>query len=72
MTPQNPNMPVPANIAFEEILEHDGKYAVVGLPCHIHGLRKAQELNKKLRERIVFSFAFFVLTVIIFSKLTLF
>ena len=51
--------PVPANIAFEEILEHDGKYAVVGLPCHIHGLRKAQELNKKLRERIVFSIAIF-------------
>jgi len=44
--------PVPANIALKEILEKDGKYAVVGLPCHIQGIRKAEMVNKKLRERI--------------------
>jgi len=45
--------PVPANIALKEILEKEGKYAVVGLPCHLHGIRKAEMVNKKLRERIV-------------------
>ena len=44
--------PVPANIALREILERDGRYAVVGLPCHIYGIRKAEAVNKILRERI--------------------
>jgi len=48
--------PVPANIALREILERDGKYAVVGLPCHIQGIRKAETVNKKLRERIALHF----------------
>jgi coenzyme F420 hydrogenase subunit beta len=51
--------PVPANIALREIMEVEGKYAVVGLPCHIHGLRKAQRINKKLRERIVLHLGIF-------------
>jgi len=47
--------PVPANIALKEILKaKDGeRFAVVGLPCHIHGIRKAEAINKKLKERIV-------------------
>ena len=47
--------PVPANIALKEILNAKGgeRFAVVGLPCHIHGIRKAEEVNKKLRERAV-------------------
>ena len=44
--------PVPANIALREILENEGKYAVVGLPCHLHGIRKAEMVNRKLRDRI--------------------
>jgi len=53
--------PVPANIALNKILEaQDGeRFAVVGLPCHIHGIRKAQKINKKLRERIVLSLGLF-------------
>ena len=46
--------PVPANVALREILERPGRYAVVGLPCHIHGVRKAERINRKLRERIVY------------------
>jgi len=46
--------PVPANIALREIIDVPGRYAVVGLPCHIHGVRKAEILNRKLRERIVY------------------
>ncbi|MGB2841623.1 MAG: Coenzyme F420 hydrogenase/dehydrogenase, beta subunit C-terminal domain [Halobacteriota archaeon] len=47
--------PVPANIALKEILnsKEGGKFAVVGLPCHIHGIRKAEQINKKLKQKIV-------------------
>ena len=51
--------PVPANIVLREILTEDGKFAVVGLPCHIHGIRKAEALNKKLKDRIVLHIGIF-------------
>jgi coenzyme F420 hydrogenase subunit beta len=53
--------PVPANIALKEILQaKDGeKFAVVGLPCHLHGIRKAELVNKIFRERIVLHIGIF-------------
>jgi coenzyme F420 hydrogenase subunit beta len=51
--------PVPANVALKEILNEKGKYAVVGLPCHIRGVRKAEIFNQKLRERIVLRLGLF-------------
>ena len=47
--------PVPANIALKEILasKEGERFAVVGLPCHIHGIRKAERINKNLKEKIV-------------------
>jgi len=45
--------PVPTNAGLKEILDISGRYAVVGLPCHLHGIRKAARINKKLRKRIV-------------------
>jgi coenzyme F420 hydrogenase subunit beta len=47
--------PVPANIALKEILnsKEGVGFAVVGLPCHIHGIRKAEQINKKLKQKIV-------------------
>lgn len=46
--------PVPANIALKEILESEEgeRFAVVGLPCHINGIRKAEQINKTLKEKI--------------------
>jgi coenzyme F420 hydrogenase subunit beta len=46
--------PVPANIALKEILKakDEEKFAVVGLPCHIHGIRKAETDSKRLKEKI--------------------
>lgn len=53
--------PVPANIALKEILESkdNEKFAVVGLPCHIHGARKAEMINQKLKEKIVLHIGIF-------------
>jgi coenzyme F420 hydrogenase subunit beta len=51
--------PVPANIALKEILQRNGKFAVVGLPCHIHGVRKAETVSKGLKERVAFHFGIF-------------
>ncbi|MFC1920714.1 Coenzyme F420 hydrogenase/dehydrogenase, beta subunit C-terminal domain [Chloroflexota bacterium] len=45
--------PASANIALKEIMESEGKYAVVGLPCQISGIRKAESLYKNLSEKIV-------------------
>ncbi|MGE5533871.1 MAG: Coenzyme F420 hydrogenase/dehydrogenase, beta subunit C-terminal domain, partial [Bacillota bacterium] len=48
--------PIPVNTMLKEILKTEGRFAVVGLPCHIHGIRKAMKVNKKLSERIVLIF----------------
>ena len=34
------------------MLQSEGKFAVVGLPCHIQGIRKAQKHVRQLRDRI--------------------
>ena len=44
--------PVPANIMLKKILKEKGMFAVVGLSCHIQGIRKAEMINKKLKEKI--------------------
>lgn len=36
-----------------------GKYVVVGLPCHIQGVRKLMSIDKKLREKIYGTFSLF-------------
>lgn len=53
--------PVPANIALKYILKSDkeDKFAVVGLPCHLHGIRKAELLNNELKKKIVLHIGIF-------------
>jgi len=51
--------PVAANVALREILEQGGRYAIVGLPCHLHGIRKAETINIELKNRIVLHFGLF-------------
>lgn len=51
--------PAPANIMLKKILKEEGTFAVVGLPCHIHGIRKAEMLNKELEEKIVLHLGLF-------------
>ena len=36
----------------KQIREAEGKYIIVGLPCHLHGFRKIEEIDKKFREHI--------------------
>lgn len=45
--------PVSLNILINEIIKKKLKVAVVGLPCHLHGLRLAAGVNKKL-EKLIF------------------
>lgn len=53
--------PVALNISIKEILDSDPneRFAVVGLPCHIHGIRKAQQINKILKSKIKFCIGIF-------------
>jgi len=43
--------PATVGAGLGSALGEPGKFAVVGLPCHVHGIRKAQLLNSELRER---------------------
>ncbi len=43
----------PTNEVFSEIKKLGGKYALVGLPCQIHGFIKASKLDPKLKEQVV-------------------
>ncbi len=51
---QSKYCPVPMNVGLKQIADSDGKFAVVGLPCHIHGIRNAQRIFPKLKKKIVF------------------
>ena len=45
--------PVAANYALKDIIHEKGNFAVVGLPCHIHGVRKAEQLYPELKKKII-------------------
>jgi coenzyme F420 hydrogenase subunit beta len=49
----------PVNILLRRVLDEPGRYALVGLPCHIQGLRLAQRRSRRLRERIVLALGIF-------------
>lgn len=55
---------VPTNHILSQIRNESShtdqkRYAVVGLPCQIHGIRKALELDKHLRNKIVLTIGLF-------------
>lgn len=53
--------PVTLNLGLREILksEDEQKFAVVGLPCHIKGIKKAKKINTKLNKKIVLTLGLF-------------
>lgn len=44
---------------ISDLLLRSGKYVVVGLPCHIHSFRKAMDVNRLLKEKIIGLFSLF-------------
>lgn len=44
---------------LSEIKQKEGRYIFVGLPCHIHAIRKCMDKDKQLKERIVGCFAIY-------------
>ncbi len=51
--------PVTLNHAIQDIKKREGKFVIVGLPCHIHGFRKYEKLDKKFKEKIAGYFGLF-------------
>lgn len=51
--------PVSLNQMGNEITNLDGKYVIVGLPCHIQGFRKRLKIDKTLRDRVVGLFSIY-------------
>ena len=43
----------PVNQILRQVRKTKGKFAFVGLPCHIHSLRKLLEIDRRLAEKIV-------------------
>ena len=50
---------VPLNVVVKEVLKKDGKYAIVGVPCQIHGLRKLEMIKTELKKKIVLHLGLF-------------
>lgn len=52
--------PVALNKVGNEIASYsEGKYVIVGIPCHIQGFRKRMAIDRKLRERVVGLFSIY-------------
>jgi coenzyme F420 hydrogenase subunit beta len=49
----------PTNASLSVVRENPGRYALVGLPCQIHGFRKAAELDPRIKERVVLTIGLF-------------
>jgi len=51
--------PTSMSAAIKTIRSQEGKFAVVGLPCQIKGIRKAEMLDEKLRDKIAIHIGLF-------------
>lgn len=51
--------PVALNKVGNEIVKNDGRYVIVGLPCHIQGFRKRAQIDRAFRERVVGYFSIY-------------
>ena len=51
--------PVALNKVGNEIKNSEGKYVIVGLPCHIQGFRKRAVIDREFRERVIGFFAIY-------------
>jgi coenzyme F420 hydrogenase subunit beta len=51
--------PSAINTELHRILSEGGRFAIVGLPCHIHAVRKLETFKRELRENIVLHLGLF-------------
>lgn len=51
--------PVSLNKVGNEIANSDGKFVIVGLPCHIQGFRKRMAIDKRFKEHVFGLFAIY-------------
>ncbi len=51
--------PVPLGLILNKIKEQSERFAVVGLPCQLNGIRKAQQHDEKLKNNIKFLIGLF-------------
>jgi len=51
--------PVKPSFKIKDLLDLKGKMAVVGLPCHIWGFRKIEEMSKELKRKILMHLGLF-------------
>jgi len=52
-------VPVDVNTILREICDQDGRFALVGLPCHVRALRRAQCTKPELRSKIPYLLGLF-------------
>jgi len=52
-------IPVPLNVGLRSILSSEGRFAVVGLPCHLLGLNRMASLYPVLAKKIVLKLGLF-------------
>lgn len=50
---------IPLNAFLGEVIKEDGRFAVIGLPCHLRGLRKLEAFNSKIKDKIVLKIGLF-------------
>lgn len=51
--------PIPVNIMLKILMQENGHYAVIGLPCHIYGIKKAESIYPEFRDKILFHIGIF-------------
>lgn len=69
---QSKYYPVPLNSKFKEIEKINGKIAIVGLPCHLHGLEKYETFRKGLSNKIFLKIGLFCGLNLTFDSLNFF
>lgn len=51
--------PVTMNKVGNDVAKAEGKYVIVGLPCHIQGFRKRAAIDRRFREKVIGYFSIY-------------
>jgi len=52
-------VPVPLNRILKTLKNEEGEFAIVGLPCHIKGIRRIEKYSREYRSKIKYHFGLF-------------